>query len=193
MAGAGVAGEAVVVDLGQRGLLFALMDSEPHNEFFATFNPNPAKQFGCPGNYSADASRYYKTLKGKPMKLGVRSRAGSDGYVPEYSKRPTDLPDFVTFTDASKPETGQPVDPENLESSFGKDVKLQSVMLEITDESLTRHIHNVLPWINDPDQQGLQKKGEEMQYMLPNDDPKAKRANFLFLTYTDRFKKGETR
>ncbi|MCU0904297.1 MAG: hypothetical protein MUE83_10540 [Tabrizicola sp.] len=57
-------------------------------------------------------------------------------------------PMLVTFDDMAKPETVREVDPEDLAAVFGEGVRLQAVMLEITEEAVTEgRVEGVLGWL----------------------------------------------
>ena len=139
-----VTGEAVVVDLGQRGVLFALMNrgaqgGDALNIVFETF---PWSK-GIGNIYYPDARAYYDKL-----------RAKAD--VP-LSKLPT----LVRFRDINDPKTVELVDPNDLAKSFGAGVALKSATIEmvddgihplsnlgITGEPMTTGIEDSLPWWN---------------------------------------------
>jgi hypothetical protein len=124
-------GDAVVIDLGQRGFLFAILRSPKtqdycHGVFFDAF-PVPG-QVG--GGATPDGVRYYNQLKQKHVDLPLA----------EY-------PDFVRFRDINDPKTVGRVDPANMAASFGEGVKLKDVQIEITDKSVSTGITKVLSWL----------------------------------------------
>ncbi|MCB9988267.1 MAG: hypothetical protein H6868_02910 [Rhodospirillales bacterium] len=130
-------GEAVVVDLGKRGLLFAITSSDSYPEVTDTFKG--------PSLFTIEGGEYYSKLKG--VKAPVL---------------PKDMPWMVHFTDLNNPLTveivkgnvfdikqqkGVPVD--DFERVFGEGVKLHSVTVEMTDEPVTWGIEQVLPWLSE--------------------------------------------
>lgn len=132
-------GEAVVVDLGERGILFALLTSAKTIPFY-TF-PSGV------GYTTVEGIDYYRHLKAGPKELGAR----------EY-------PMFVRFRDLQDPKTvGRVVHSDSLKNSilkfdpnypvdtfeeaFGKDVKLKSIFIEMTDEpAVVENVVKILPW-----------------------------------------------
>lgn len=135
-----VAGEAVVVDLGKRGVVFALISDTSDHEFYATF-PTP---WGS-GPETPRGYEYYDTLP-----AGTEAAIGTYRYLK-----------IVTFTDTNDPKSVELVfdreicawakepQPEcdgrkgtytvadRFEELFGDGVKLKDITLEITDEPLT--------------------------------------------------------
>jgi hypothetical protein len=136
-----IKGEAVVVDLGKRGTLFALISDTSDDEFYQVF-PVPGG-----GPTSAAGIRYYDGLK-----------AGTKGVLD--SSRYPGYPQFVTFKDMNDPKSvtlvyggrfdaaTQTVVPVNdFEAIFGKGVKLKGIRIEATDEPVTWQIEKVLGWL----------------------------------------------
>lgn len=142
-----VSGEAVAVDLGKRGILFALMrnDYGPDYAFQVVFDAFPSG-----AGITAAGINYYSHLKHVHALLNV------DQY-----------PMMVAFRDLKDPKTVEPVlitEPydlkgpgglethhrikiDNLEKIFGQGVKLKEIEIEMTDESVTHTINQILPWI----------------------------------------------
>jgi len=60
---------------------------------------------------------------------------------------PTDLPDLVTFADVNDPKSVIEVDPNNLEATLGPNISWNEIILESTDEPITKGIIQKLPWI----------------------------------------------
>lgn len=133
-------GEAVVVDLGDRGVLFALTSFDNYRSVFAAF-PGP------PG-LTPEGIDYYESLVGQRASLPA-----------EYYQR------FVTFEDLNKPASiFQVVDDQKdiekfkargyehimtIEQAFGEGIRLKNIFIEITDEPVTFSISNILPWLGD--------------------------------------------
>jgi|CXWL01.1.fsa_nt_gi hypothetical protein len=126
---AGVIGEAVVVDLGRNGVLFALLRSRQHSVDYGyniIFN-----EFPHDGGTTSGGIRYYRSLKAKKELA--------------FDK----LPLLVRFRDINAPKTVEEVDPNNLEATFGKGVKLVSATLEMTDEEVTTGVDKQLVWLKE--------------------------------------------
>ncbi len=119
-------GEAVVVDLGKRGVIFALINWSSYEELYEAFAFD-GDEFGPEG------IRYYRSLK-------PGTRAELKTYIPK----------LVTFTDINDPKsvklvkgyrfnvkTQKFVPVDNFEEIFGKGVHLKRVMIEITNDPVT--------------------------------------------------------
>jgi hypothetical protein len=132
-----VRGEAVALDLGTRGYLFATLApvkrdssdgavSRPWDIFAQAIVP---RAWGEPQiRTSAD----FRRLRELPRSVGL-----------PFNK----LPLLVRFGDLSRPETVERVDPEDLTASFGPSVKLVRANIELTDAPVTTGIEKVLPWL----------------------------------------------
>jgi hypothetical protein len=125
-----VKGEAVVIDLGQRGLMFATLDGRRDSR--------------CNDPPSLVAVVLGKTSVGS-MTPGLLRR------ISEYTS-PTKvdvdcIPMLVRFGDPANPMTAQLVDPNDLSTAFGSGVKLVEATIAITDEQVTRGIESTLPWV----------------------------------------------
>ncbi|MBL8638658.1 MAG: hypothetical protein JNN09_09230 [Alphaproteobacteria bacterium] len=121
---AGAIGEAVVVDLGQRGKLFMTI-GEDHYFIFEAFPLGG-------GENTPRGIKYYSHLKNaKASLLDLKT-----------------VPQLVTFTDVNNPLTVKAVELHNLAASFGEGVKLQDITVETTDEPMTTGIiEATLPWL----------------------------------------------
>jgi hypothetical protein len=142
-----VRGEAVALDLGQRGMLFALLkggvDSRSGAESIVL------RAFNFPDG-----------LLPSPVEKGIGDLRKLSG----KAELPlTSLPLLVRFRDINDPMTVEKVDPLYLEKSFGPGVKLTRATLEIvpagiwpfswygiTGEPITTGIEKRLPWWNGP-------------------------------------------
>ncbi|MBP7759049.1 MAG: hypothetical protein KA099_09425 [Alphaproteobacteria bacterium] len=129
----GVIGEAVAIDLGDRGVAFALLG---YTEVFKAF-PKEAKT-------TKEFIQYYSNLP-----------------VGQKAVLTSAHPQIVTFTDINDPLTvkmvlgsrfnvkKQDLDPVNdFEALFGQGVTLKQVIIEITDEPVTWDIEKWLPWLD---------------------------------------------
>jgi hypothetical protein len=142
-----VRGEAVVVDLGKRGLLFAIMGTDDYMQVFYRF-PGP------PG-MTPEGIKYYEDLQYKHPKVALNIDT---------------WPRLVHFRDIRDPktvelaletegyETPRPgggfvqrnrLKADHFEEMFGKGVKLKSITLEMTRQKVTRGIEGWLPWLEE--------------------------------------------
>lgn len=117
-----VKGEAVVVDLGERGVLFALIDPDDYRFIFEAF-PGP------PG----------LTLEGAEFYSGLP--VGKEG------KALSKLPWLVTFLDRSEPKTITAITKDNITDIFGEGVILKDVNVAIASDAVTwGTLRNYLEW-----------------------------------------------
>lgn len=144
-----VRGEAVVLDLGPRGTLFALLragtDSRSGPEYIVL------KAFNLPGGALpspvTSGLQQVRHLSGK-RELPLKS-----------------LPLLVRFLDVNNPKTLERVDPLHLQKSFGSGVELKRATLEIvpsgiwpfnslgvTGEPITMGVNRRLKWLDRLDQ-----------------------------------------
>lgn len=130
-----VKGEAVVVDLGRRGVLFALMTD-----------------FG--GSENVAHTVVYNTIGGNMSPEGIRFLQNATGK--KAVLEPRRYPMLVMFKDIKDPKTVTPVlkirpdggiKADHFEELFGTGVKLKEIAIEITDEEVTWRIEQYLPWL----------------------------------------------
>jgi multidrug efflux pump subunit AcrA (membrane-fusion protein) len=127
-------GEAVVVDLGEAGVLFALLRG--------------AKSHGDAGRlapiaFAGDVKEGYSSDQAIARLLNTQ--IGNRVALPEKA-----YPLLVTFADISDPKTVKQVDPDNLAATFGPGFSVRSISIEMTDESVTEGmIERVLELLND--------------------------------------------
>jgi len=136
-----ISGEAVVVDLGERGVLFALISDRSDNRFSENF-PVPGK-VGAIGSTTPEGIKYQSSLP-------VGTKAVLDPHTPQG------YPKLVTFTDMDDPksvtlvqewerrgEAGYAFNDQLLlkadlfEELFGEGVRLKEITIEIADEPVT--------------------------------------------------------
>jgi hypothetical protein len=151
-----IAGEAVVVDLGPRGRIFALL----------TTDPDRPMSNGWPTKIAIVAVQGDK--RGPVEDTEALARILS---VREPRPLPTeDVPLLVKFRDPETPSSLERVDPKNLAASFGPDVTLVGATVQIVQEGVwpfnrcalqdscnlprwlagepvTREIDRKLPWL----------------------------------------------
>jgi hypothetical protein len=140
----GVRGEAVVLDLGSRGTLFALLkgdtDSRSGPEYIVL------RAFNFPGGAFP-----------VPIKSGLSQVQRLSG---KRELSLSSLPLLVRFRDLNNPMTVEKVDPFNLEKTFGPAVQLNRATLEIVSskiwlfsflgiagDPITNNLTQRLPWL----------------------------------------------
>jgi hypothetical protein len=138
----GTRGEATVVDLGKRGLLFALLIRDksrkdsygPGGYEYAAFSDlNEQARSDANGNEDKRIAYFIDSL----------NRLKPSGDI-----SPRNLSLMVRFRDVNDPRTVERIDPENLAASFGAGVWLKRATIEIVDEPLTTGIEKRLPWLD---------------------------------------------
>jgi len=132
-------GEAVIVDLGPSGQMFAL---------WTGFAGRPSKYFHTYGIYLQGLERREREESRDFQRRAIRhyARKGKQVTVPVE-----DLPNFIFFRDHQTPATVEVI--ENLsdfDTFFRSDVKVVSITIERTNEARSEAgIPNILPWICD--------------------------------------------
>ncbi len=131
-------GEAVTVDLGSRGSLFALLTG--------------------PERKSRGSSQTYFSPDPQQVLLTQLSPVGQGRITPDIleqlSRRrdivkiPVEgLPMLVRFRDISDPTSVEEVNPDDLAASFGPGIKLRGATIAISDEPVTVGIEEKLRWL----------------------------------------------
>jgi hypothetical protein len=120
--GADVQGNAVTVDLGPKGLLFAIFRVGNYGTFSMGEIPIAAYGLKNPGDSPELLEADLSQLKRK------------SGWV----EVPKDFqPTLIRFSDIDDPNSAGKVDASNLGASFGAGVELKSVKLELTNDPIT--------------------------------------------------------
>jgi hypothetical protein len=127
-------GEATVVDLGNRGLLFCLLTADSQRSLSAR-DPSYLVSSMLPNQDRTERlTSFYDSL--------IQHKPKAD--VPLGK-----LPLLVRFRDVNDPKTAERVYPSNLAANFGQGVKLVRATIEITDAPVTMGIEKRLSWIAD--------------------------------------------
>lgn len=143
-----VRGQAVTVDLGQRGKLFALLDSNGYGVWAQgglemVVPPTPVEQ----ATKMADEYGYRRAralaLKG-PQELP--RHLASQRPPPKPSDPPAAYPTLVRFRDITNSKSIERVDPDNLAVTFGQGVKLRRITLERSYDPVTTGIEDNFKW-----------------------------------------------
>ncbi len=118
-------GEAPVVDLGGRGLLFATLQGADR--------------------YAADTSYGERMNTGNvdERRRKIRRLMEMPGIE---NMRPRRYPMLVHFRDIDDPNTVEHVDPENLAASFGPGYRLDGITIEMTNDRPTESIGSRFSW-----------------------------------------------
>lgn len=135
-------GEAVVVDLGPRGLLFA------------TFETPSALARGGLASYNAALSPFpQERFRGK-IRDGMSTNDEYAAYLDEVNRQKPKgelstehLPVLARFRDPNDSSSVELVDPLNLAAGFGAGVAFKRAFVEITDAPITKGIETRLPWL----------------------------------------------
>ncbi len=161
-----VRGEAVTVDLGQRGVMFALLRSEYSVDWAAGpllfFVPNiPYKDIehiyekeNRDPRFDMQMTQLYK-LRGK---YALPRHYQTVLHKPKESDTPTAYPILVTFADMADPKSVTKIDPDNMAARFGKGVKLKRITVERTDDDVTNGIERRLGWLGEYPEPSLNPK-----------------------------------
>ena len=134
-----IRGEAVAVDLGERGIVFALMTNQPwRNGLYQAFPiPAPSSKKGI--------EHYIRTLK-----PGMKAE-WKENWPRMVMFKDINDPKSVTLVRGSRfnKETQQSDPVDDFEAIFGAGVKLRGFTVEITDEPVTWNMKNILPWLSE--------------------------------------------
>ena len=124
-------GEAVVVDLGERGVLFAPLAHQAEPEYISDLAMRSIYDRSS-GVRTAEAFQRVKRLRG-PIDVPRKF-----------------YPLIVIFEDLGDPASVRRVDPDNLVPAIGSGTKISSVTLEITNEAPTEGpVRQRLAWLDE--------------------------------------------
>ena len=140
-----VRGEAVTVDLGARGLMFALLRSDESSDWaagaFEAMAPETTiKERMKSDDAYGDSRAAALLLKGPQVVPRWREPYRSATKQPRSG-----YPMLVRFADIADPRTVAKVDPDALAASFGKGVTLRRITVERTEDAVTSGIEGRLP------------------------------------------------
>ncbi|KUO51366.1 MAG: hypothetical protein APF82_11015 [Sphingomonadales bacterium BRH_c42] len=136
-------GEAAMVDLGERGILFALLRSEDDVDFAARIMFLLAPK-GLDKNGDAFLGRFANMLE---LTEPVELPATQEKINPPLAKM-KGRPMLVTFGDLVDPASVERVDPDDLAATFGKGVSLRRITVQITRDRVTTGIEKRLGWLS---------------------------------------------
>ena len=142
-------GEAVAVDLGERGLIFALLRSETNSDWASGvmfgFAPDVPLIYGEDGKFDASAhtrARFMAMLENRQV-IELPEKFRGSRYIEGGPAKPI----LVRFANIAEPTTVELVDPANLAASFGEGVKLRRITVQLTDDPVTTGIEKRLGWL----------------------------------------------
>lgn len=145
-----MSGEAVTIDLGQHGTLFALLRSDVDVDWATNLLFLLAPEVGAVqdenGKYDSDASfraRYEAMLQNRRL-IVLPKTFHTISVLRDMPARPM----LVRFRDITDPTTVERVDPDDLAASFGEGVKLRRVTVQLTDDPVTTGIEKRLGWLD---------------------------------------------
>lgn len=139
-------GEAVVVEVAQGRYLFALLKGAGTTEYMGSIAA--ASISGREGRM-IDAAPFAEVQ-------GKRGRAAGVIAVPEAQ-----YPMLVTFGDIADQASVRLVDPDDLAATFGPEVRLKAVTLEVMDEAVTEGtVDGVLGWLGEYQENKWRLNGE---------------------------------
>lgn len=142
-------GEAVAVDIGDRGTLFMLLTGT---------RGRPNEPFSPEHGYHVDPQQLVNAVFEVRASSAVAVRAlpyrAIDDDIP-FNR----LPMMVRFDDITDPTTVALVNPYDLGASFGEGVALRRVHVLTTRARVTEGIEERLPWFNTPHPPGTLSRG----------------------------------
>lgn len=148
-------GEAVTVDLGERGLLFALLRSRYIIDWAAGALMSVVPRLSSDeirnlpegvGEFDILMKRLLAVPYELPRQLPRYVQLGVN--PPALSGPPSGYPMLVRFDDLTKPETVKRVEPDDIAASFGDGIALKSITVARTEEMVTASIKRRLNWVN---------------------------------------------
>lgn len=132
-------GQALVIDLGRRGVLAATLSRKgflPDTRNFSWVDADPTSLVldKCVGGRAQAVSAIDVIRQLLPCK-------------DRYSLDRTEFPDLILFKESNDPSSAAVVDPFHPATTLGQTVKIQSATLEITNDAITYEVDRQLPWV----------------------------------------------
>ncbi len=135
-------GEAVVLEVLPDQYLFALFSSKRNrSRRYGLFYNNELAEVYQPALGLIKGSYKHGTVKERyDLTMRLKGKAVA---IPHKI-----YPLLVTFKDINDPASVELVDPDNLAATFGQNIQLKRITIEITDEPVTRgKVEKVLGWL----------------------------------------------
>ena len=146
-----VRGEAVTVDLGARGVLFALLRSDDNfdwakNVVYRVASKVPRVR-DAEGRLDSDGDfeAQFAAMLEHREPIELPRTFPNRGHLKDQPARPM----LVRLADIADPSTVQRVDPDDLAAGFGPGVKLRRITVQLTDDLVTTGIEQRLTWLPD--------------------------------------------
>ena len=133
-----VRGEAVAVDLPGGRTLFALLRSD-NNVDWASY----VMQTLAPHSESETFAQQLDNMLLLEGEIVLPRTFPPVGHLEERSAYPM----LVTFGDLDDPTSVEEVDPDDLAATFGEDVSLKRITVQVTDDPVTSGIERRLGWL----------------------------------------------
>lgn len=137
-----ISGEAVRVDLGKRGSIYALLRSAQMQEW-----AHRAMLLSLPSPFAELA------LDEKEQPALFKQLLGKVFVVPRWLRRnggiakPSGYPLLARFHNEQDSTTIEELNPDDLSEQLGPGVRLRRMTVEITNDHVTSQISNFLPWL----------------------------------------------
>lgn len=142
-------GEAIVVDLAQRGLLIGILAGRSSKGYIVDgyAGMQPENSFRRSGRIPEDVWNRDRVAALRLVNKDYGLKAELDCKPdPDWSDW-GECPYLIRFRDIADPKTVEAVDPADLSKSYGPAVKLRRATIEITDDPVTTGIKDRLPWL----------------------------------------------
>lgn len=134
-----VKGEAVVVDLGERGVLFAVMGTNDYYTFINSFPVGPMNNIKTIRAYAGlHNAKTSLALKDRPLMVMFKDVKDPKTVTPVYRVSGTPIPNSRNYKYTVE---------DRFEEIFGKGVKLKDITIETTNEPVTWGIEKHLGWL----------------------------------------------
>lgn len=145
-------GEAVTVELGAHGTLFAILRSEENRGDWASgvmfgFAPDLPLTRDKDGKFDSSAhtkARFMAMLENRDLIEVPGQRVSGSRKTKEGVARPM----LVRFADIADPTSVERVDPDDMAALFGQGVKLRRITVQLTDDPVTTGIGKKLSWLS---------------------------------------------
>ena len=134
-------GEAVVVDLGKRGILFATTNGNDNSFSTDEAKLMPERVF----RQALKLPQNFDRSKGGDSRVELWRQLSQIRHCTDVIR--DEWPMLVRFGDLKVPASVERVDPSNLAASFGPGVSLRAITICIVDEPASRIVEQFLPWI----------------------------------------------
>lgn len=186
-----VRGEAVTVDLGKRGMMFALLRSEYSEDWAKHALQSVTRPVTYKESKAAGLSSKYSPTFDLVMQrtLALTGKHQLPRFVDEVTTRadvrnkggelPSAYPILVTFKNLNDPTSLTAVNSDNLAATFGTGVKLKRITVERTDDKVTMQIEQHLSW--------LKLVGQQRGTLIPNPPRYLKDTNIIQLIGSNDF------